>query len=272
MEALEQIINENFNHIQELSADNAPPSLKDAVSETLNHLNEGVLRVASPSATGWTTHEWLKKAILLSFKTTKNSIMPGFNQFFDKVPLKYNQYPASHMETAGVRIVPPACVRHGAYIGKQTVIMPSFVNIGAYIDSGCMIDTWATVGSCAQIGKGVHISGGAGIGGILEPLNAHPTIIEDHCFIGARSEIVEGVIVEKNAVISMGVFIGQSTPIYDTANDDIIYGRVPSGAVVIPGTLPGKTDRYHRSAAIIIKRVDEKTRRKISINELLRDA
>ncbi len=272
MEALQQIINDHFKHIHTLSPDNTPPELQQAITQTLNHLNDGTLRVASPNADGWTTHEWLKKAILLSFKITKNTIMPGFNQFYDKVPLKYNQYQASQIETSGVRIVPPACVRHGAFIGKKTVLMPSFVNIGAYIDSGCMIDTWASVGSCAQIGKGVHLSGGAGIGGILEPINAHPTIIEDHCFIGARSEIVEGVVVEKNAVISMGVFIGQSTPIYDTATDQITYGRVPSGAVVIPGTLPGKTDRYHRSAAIIIKRVDQKTRQKITINDLLRDA
>ncbi|MBV53174.1 MAG: 2,3,4,5-tetrahydropyridine-2,6-dicarboxylate N-succinyltransferase [Coxiellaceae bacterium] len=270
MNDLKEIIDEGFKSIDSLSHDETSYKLQQAIQTTIQHLSEGTLRVASFDDHKWITHEWLKKAILLLFKTTKNTLMPGFNQFYDKVPLKFTQYDEKQLKDSEIRIVPPASVRHGAFIGKRSVLMPSYVNIGAFVDTGCMIDTWATVGSCAQIGKNVHISGGAGIGGILEPLNANPTIIEDDCFIGARSEIVEGVIVEKNSVISMGVFIGQSTPIYDVENDQILYGRVPSGSVVIPGSLPGKTNRYHRSAAIIIKRVDEQTRKKTTINELLR--
>ncbi len=257
---------------QTFSPEQTPESLKNTLTEVLDKLDQGQLRVAEKINGQWQTHAWIKQAILLYFKTSKNNAMPGFNQFFDKVPLKFNQYSDSQLQNSGVRIVPPACVRYGAYIAPQTVLMPSYVNLGAYIDSGCMIDTWATVGSCAQIGKNVHISGGAGIGGVLEPLQAAPTIIEDNCFIGARSEIVEGVIVEENSVISMGVFIGQSTPIYDRRSREIHYGRIPAGSVVIPGSLPCDNGAYNKNAAIIIKTVDEQTRSKTSINDILRGA
>ena len=272
MESLQEIIESGFKQLSTLTPNNTSKEIRGAVEDTINHLNQGRLRVASYDNQQWVTHEWLKKAILLSFKINESKPMPGFNTFFDKVPLKFNQYDHDELKQAGVRIVPPACVRHGSFIAKNTVLMPSYVNIGAYIDTGCMIDTWATVGSCAQIGKNTHLSGGAGIGGILEPLNARPTIIEDNCFIGARSEIVEGVVVETNSVISMGVFIGQSTPIYDVKADTITYGRVPSGSVVIPGSLPGRNGKYHKAAAIIVKQVDEQTRQKTSINELLRES
>ncbi len=263
-------ITEAYNRINELNPENLSPSTQQAISSVISELDQGTLRVSTKHNGSWVTEDWIKKAILLYFKTTPNQSMPGFHQFYDKVPLKYNQHNESQLKKSGVRIVPPACVRFGAHIAPQTVLMPCYVNLGAFIDSGCMIDTWATVGSCAQIGKNVHISGGAGIGGVLEPLQANPTIIEDNCFIGARSEIVEGVIVEHHAVISMGVFIGQSTPIYNRETDEVSYGRVPAGAVVIPGSLPAKNGRYSTAAAIIVKQVDEKTRSKVSINELLR--
>lgn len=271
MSSLPNTIATAFKSINTLTHESITTDLKTDLDTIMEQLNTGKLRVASQKDGQWVTHEWIKQAILLRFKTTLNQRMPGFSTFYDKVPLKFSADSDEQLQRNGVRIVPPACVRFGAYIGPSTVLMPSYVNIGAYIDSGCMIDTWATVGSCAQIGKNVHLSGGAGIGGVLEPLNANPTIIEDNCFIGARSEIVEGVIVEKNAVISMGVFIGQSTPIFDVATSTISYGRVPEGAVVIPGTIPGKNAQYAKSAAIIVKQVDDKTRSKLTINELLRD-
>ena len=230
------------------------------------------MRVAQKVGGAWQVNQWLKKAVLLSFRISGNAVMPaGELNFYDKVPLKYQGWDAARFEAAGVRVVPPATVRRGAFVASNVVLMPSYVNLGAYVDSGTMVDTWATVGSCAQIGKNVHLSGGVGIGGVLEPLQAAPTIIEDDCFIGARSEIVEGVIVESGAVISMGVFIGQSTRIYDRERDEILYGRVPAGAVVVPGTLPAKNGKYALSCAVIVKRVDAQTRAKTSINELLRN-
>ena len=228
--------------------------------------------MAEKSAGTWQVNEWLKMAVLLSFRIADNTaVQAGALNFYDKVPLKYGGWDAAQFAAAGVRVVPPATVRRGAYIASNVVLMPSYVNIGAYVDSGTMVDTWATVGSCAQIGKNVHLSGGVGIGGVLEPLQAAPTIIEDDCFVGARSEIVEGVIVETGAVISMGVFIGQSTRIYDRERDEILYGRVPAGAVVVPGSLPAKDGKYSLACAVIVKRVDAQTRAKTSLNELLRN-
>lgn len=249
------------------------PTLSTAIENILDCLESGEIRAATPSPTGqWEVHSWIKKAILLAFKIKNNHVVSGgFTQFFDKIPLQFSHYTASDFEQRRTRIVPPACVRRGAYIGPQTILMPSYVNIGAYVGEGSLIDTWATIGSCAQIGRNVHISGGVGIGGVLEPLQATPTIIEDDCFIGARSEIVEGVIVEKGAVISMGVFLGQSTRIYDRENKTITYGRVPAGAVVVPGNLPAKEGSYSLYCAIIVKRVDEKTRQKVGLNAILRD-
>ena len=243
-----------------------------AVETVLGLLDTGSLRVAEKQADVWRVNEWLKKAVLLSFRIAQNTPISadGLN-FYDKVPLKYSGWDAAQFAAAGVRVVPPATVRRGAFIASNVVLMPSYVNIGAYVDSGTMVDTWATVGSCAQIGKNVHLSGGVGIGGVLEPLQAAPTIIEDNCFIGARSEIVEGVVVESGAVISMGVFIGQSTRIYDRERDEVLYGRVPAGAVVVPGSLPAKNGRYALSCAVIVKRVDAQTRAKTSLNELLRN-
>jgi 2,3,4,5-tetrahydropyridine-2-carboxylate N-succinyltransferase len=235
-------------------------------------LDAGSLRVAERRDGAWQVHEWLKKAVLLSFRIAPNQPQgAGPLRFYDKVPLKYSDWDAPKFAAAGVRVVPPATVRRGAFVAANVVLMPSYVNIGAYVDSGTMVDTWATVGSCAQIGKRVHLSGGVGIGGVLEPLQASPTIIEDDCFIGARSEIVEGVVVETGAVISMGVFIGQSTRIYDRERDEVLYGRVPAGAVVVPGTLPAANGKYSLSCAVIVKRVDAQTRAKTSINELLRN-
>lgn len=271
MSDLQQIIEEAFEQRQQLTQDSISDATRQAVEQTIQLLDNGDLRVASKENGQWVTHPWAKKAVLLMFKIQSNEpISAGFTQFFDKVPLKFANYDAAALQTAQVRIVPPACVRKGAYIAPNTVLMPSYVNIGAYVDSGTLIDTWATIGSCAQIGKNVHISGGVGIGGILEPIQATPTIIEDDCFIGARSEIVEGVVVEAGAVISMGVFIGQSTPIYHRDTQEITYGRIPAGSVVIPGTLPADDGPYHRYCAIIIKQVDASTREKTSINELLR--
>lgn len=258
------IIDDAFENRFNLTPDSTPKKLKETVDIIIEQLNLGTLRIAEKINQEWITHQWLKKAVLLYFKITDNHIIDGgFAHYFDKVPLKE---PAP-----GVRIVPPAVARKGAYIAPNTVLMPSYVNIGAYIDSGTMVDTWATVGSCAQIGKNVHISGGAGIGGVLEPLQANPTIIEDNCFIGARSEIVEGVIVEEGAVISMGVFIGQSTRIYDRESQTISYGRIPKNAVVVPGNLPSKDGKYSLYCAVIVKKVDDKTREKTTLNTLLRD-
>jgi 2,3,4,5-tetrahydropyridine-2,6-dicarboxylate N-succinyltransferase len=260
----------------ELRAQITPQStsneVRTAVETVLGLLDTGTLRVAEKRAGQWQVNEWLKKAVLLSFRITQNTpIAAGGISYYDKVPLKYSGWDAAQFAAAGVRVVPPATVRRGAYVASNVVLMPSYVNIGAYVDSGTMVDTWATVGSCAQIGKNVHLSGGVGIGGVLEPLQASPTIIEDDCFIGARSEIVEGVIVESGAVISMGVFIGQSTRIYDRERDEILYGRVPAGAVVVPGSLPAKNGKYSLACAVIVKRVDAQTRAKTSLNELLRN-
>src|ERR687895_1243799 len=241
-------------------------ALRDAVDKAIAGLDSGRLRVAEKRGGEWVTHQWLKKAVLLSFRLQDNRVMDG--KYYDKVPSKFESF---DFENAEFRVVPPAAVRRGAYLAKNVILMPSFVNIGAYVDEGTMVDTWATVGSCAQIGKNVHLSGGVGIGGVLEPLQANPTIIEDGCFIGARSEIVEGVIVEAHSVISMGVYIGQSTKIYDRATGEVHYGRVPSGSVVVPGSLPSTDGKYSLSCAVIVKRVDADTRAKTSINDLLRD-
>lgn len=266
------MIDQAFIERQSITPDCTDQDLRNAVDQTLRDLEAGQLRVAEKIEGNWQTHEWIKKAVLLSFRLNDNQVIDGhFTRFFDKVPLQNSQLDASQFQQRGVRVVPPACVRQGAYVGKNTVLMPSYVNIGAYIDTGCMIDTWATVGSCAQIGKNVHLSGGAGIGGVLEPLQATPTIIEDDCFIGARSEVVEGVIVETGAVIGMGVFIGQSTKIYHRDTGLVTYGRVPAGAVVVPGSLPSADGRYSLACAVIVKQVDAKTRAKTSINELLRN-
>ena len=248
------------------------PEIGNAVETAVELLDAGTLRVAEPRSGGWHVNEWLKKAVLLSFRIASNAPQTaGVLSFYDKVPLKFHGWDESRFAAAGVRVVPPATVRRGAFVASNVVLMPSYVNIGAYVDSGTMVDTWATVGSCAQIGKNVHLSGGVGIGGVLEPLQASPTIIEDNCFIGARSEIVEGVIVETGAVISMGVFIGQSTRIYDRERDEVLYGRVPAGAVVVPGTLPAKNGKYGLACAVIVKRVEAQTRAKTSLNELLRN-
>jgi 2,3,4,5-tetrahydropyridine-2,6-dicarboxylate N-succinyltransferase len=256
-----------------LSVASAPKETRDAVEHVISQLNKGQLRVATREAVGqWTVHQWIKKAVLLSFRLNDNQIMrAGDLGFYDKVPTKFAHLSEQEMKATGVRVVPPAVARRGSYIAKGAILMPSYVNIGAYVDENTMVDTWATVGSCAQIGKNVHLSGGVGIGGVLEPLQAGPTIIEDNCFIGARSEVVEGVIVEENSVISMGVYLGQSTPIYDRATDTVTYGRVPSGSVVISGSLPKGDGKYSLYAAIIVKRVDAQTRAKTSLNDLLRD-
>jgi 2,3,4,5-tetrahydropyridine-2,6-dicarboxylate N-succinyltransferase len=272
MEHLKTIVEEAYARRTELTPSNVDQKIKSAVAEIIDLLDSGKLRVAEKKDGKWITSSWIKEAVLLSFRITDNTIIPGaFTQYFDKVPLKHSNYSAQTFQQQGVRIVPGACVRKGAFIAANSVIMPSFINIGAHIGGGALIDTWATVGSCAQIGANVHLSGGVGIGGVLEPLQANPTIIEDNCFIGARSEIVEGVIIEENSVISMGVFISQSTPIYDRERDEIIYGRVPAGSVVVSGTLPSKSGKCHLYCAVIVKQVDAKTRSKIGINELLRN-
>ena len=269
---LSSTIDEAYEARAQLNPRNTPAALRAAIEEAIDLLNEGQLRVAQPEGGAWRVNQWLKKAVLLSFRINDNESMPaGALNFYDKVPLKYSGWSADRFAAAGVRVVPPATVRRGAHIAANVVLMPSYVNVGAYVDSGTMVDTWATVGSCAQIGKNVHLSGGVGIGGVLEPLQAGPTIIEDNCFIGARSEIVEGVVVESGAVISMGVFIGQSTRIYDRERDEILYGRVPAGAVVVPGTLPAANGKYGLACAVIVKRVDAQTRAKTSLNELLRN-
>ncbi|NUZ07783.1 2,3,4,5-tetrahydropyridine-2,6-dicarboxylate N-succinyltransferase [Piscinibacter koreensis] len=248
------------------------PEIRSAVDEVLAGLNNGTIRVAERQGVGhWTVNQWVKKAVLLSFRLCENRLMhAGELAFFDKVDPKFSHLDEATMRETGVRVVPPAVARHGSFLGKNVVMMPSFVNIGAYVDEGTMVDAWATVGSCAQIGKNVHLSGGVGIGGVLEPMQANPTIIEDNCFIGARSEIVEGVIVEENSVISMGVFIGQSTKIYDRATGQVSYGRVPAGSVVVSGSLPSADGSHSLYCAVIVKRVDAQTRAKTSINELLR--
>jgi 2,3,4,5-tetrahydropyridine-2-carboxylate N-succinyltransferase len=268
---IEQTIEAAWERRGELSASQADAATRSAVDAAIAGLDDGSLRVAEPSADGWIVNEWLKKAVLLSFRLNANEVVDaGYTRFFDKVPSKYAGYSQEDFAASGTRVVPDAVVRRGAYIAPEVVLMPSFVNIGAYVGQGTMVDTWATVGSCAQIGRNVHLSGGAGIGGVLEPLQATPTIIEDDCFIGARSEIVEGVVVEKGSVISMGVFIGQSTRIYDRASGEILYGRVPAGSVVVPGSLPSDDGRYSLGCVVIVKRVDAKTRAKTGLNELLR--
>ncbi len=270
----EQIIDGAWERRAELSPTNAPADVLAAVNETLARLDTGELRVAEKRSGQWVVRQWVKKAVLLSFRLQDNQVMEsgGFTRYYDKVPGKFARYTERDFAAGGFRVVPPAMVRRGAFIARNVVLMPSYVNIGAYVDEGTMVDTWATVGSCAQIGKNVHLSGGVGIGGVLEPLQANPTIIEDNCFIGARSEIVEGVIVEENSVISMGVYIGQSTKIYDRASGEITYGRIPAGSVVVSGSLPSADGKYSLYCAVIVKRVDAQTRAKTAINDLLREA
>lgn len=273
--ALEAMISEAWAKKDTLTKATISASLQEGLNLLLGRLQTGQLRAASPLVAShqWQVHPWVKQGILLYFKTQENQMIEGgFTQFYDKIPLQFQQVTAADLKDQKVRLVPPACVRVGAHIGPNTVLMPSYVNIGAFVGEGTLVDTWATVGSCAQIGKNVHLSGGVGIGGVLEPLQANPTIIEDNCFIGARSEIVEGVIVEKGAVVSMGVYIGQSTRIYDRENDTILYGRVPAGAVVVPGNLPSKDGKYSLYCAVIVKRVDEKTKEKVGLNAILREA
>jgi len=272
MPTLQQTIEHYFEQRQTLTPDNASPDILKALEEVISGLDSGHLRIAEKMQGEWVVNEWLKKAILVSFKVYPNRVTDaGFCQFYDKLPLKFADLDPAAFSQIGARVVPHAMVRRGAFIGKNTILMPSYVNIGAYIDEGVMVDTWATVGSCAQIGKNVHLSGGAGIGGVLEPLQANPTIIEDDCFIGARSEVVEGVIVERGSVLSMGVFLGQSTKIYNRMTGEISYGRIPAGSVVVAGNLPSSDGSHSLYCAVIVKQVDEKTRAKVSINELLRD-
>jgi 2,3,4,5-tetrahydropyridine-2-carboxylate N-succinyltransferase len=265
------IVEQAFEERSGLGPENAPPRLLAAVDECLERLGSGRARVAEPDGGGWRVNEWLKKAVLLHFRTHANAVMAaGPLRWYDKVPLKHSGYDATRFAADGARIVPGAIVRAGAYVAPDAVLMPSFVNVGAHVGSGTMVDTWATVGSCAQVGRNVHLSGGVGIGGVLEPLQASPTIIEDDCFIGARSEVVEGVIVERGSVLSMGVFIGASTRIYDRETREVTYGRVPAGSVVVPGALPAPDGSHSLACAVIVKRVDARTRAKTSINELLR--
>ena len=270
---LQQILDAAWDDRANISATSASAEVRDAVNHVISQLNNGSLRVATRQGVGqWTTHQWIKKAVLLSFRLNDNVVMKaGDLGFYDKVQTKFSHLDEAQMKAAGVRVVPPAVARRGSYIGKGAILMPSYVNIGAYVDEGTMVDTWATVGSCAQIGKNVHLSGGVGIGGVLEPMQAGPTIIEDNCFVGARSEVVEGVIVEENSVISMGVYIGQSTKIYDRATGEVTYGRIPAGSVVVSGNLPSADGKYSLYCAVIVKRVDAQTRAKTSLNELLRD-
>lgn len=268
---LKDTIEHAWEHRLQLAPDTCDTGVRAAVETTINDLDAGRLRVAEKTDAGWIVHEWVKKAVLLSFRLESNKPMGQAPlQYYDKVPLKFSQYDDQDFAACGFRVAPPAVVRKGAFIGKNVVLMPSYVNIGAYVGEGSMVDTWATVGSCAQIGRNVHLSGGVGIGGVLEPLQANPTIIEDNCFIGARSEVVEGVIVEENSVLAMGVFLSQSTKIYDRASGKISYGRVPSGSVVVPGSLPAADGSHSLACAVIVKRVDAQTRAKTSINELLR--
>ena len=270
--SLENTINQAFEIRTELSPNKVSADIREAVNESLRLLDRGEFRVAEKVDGQWVVNQWLKKAVLLSFRINDNRVMDGGEtRYFDKVEPKFGSYSPEDFHKAGVRVVPPAAVRRGAFVAPGVILMPSFVNIGAYVDSGTMVDTWATVGSCAQIGKNVHLSGGVGIGGVLEPLQAGPTIIEDNCFIGARSEVVEGVVVEEGSVISMGVYIGQSTKIYNRMTGEVSYGRIPAGSVVVSGNLPAKDGSHSLYCAIIIKQVDEKTRGKVGINELLRD-
>ena len=268
---VQDVIEAAFEKRADITPANTDPEVRKAVEETLNQVDSGKLRVAEKQDNDWVTNEWIKKAVLLSFRMNENKIIDtGFTKYYDKVPTKFSQMSDDEIKKQGARIVPGAMVRHGAYIAPDAILMPSYVNIGGYVDSGTMVDTWVTVGSCAQIGKNVHLSGGVGIGGVLEPLQATPTIIEDNCFIGARSEIVEGVIVEQGAVISMGVYIGKSTKIYNRETGEVTYGRIPAGSVVVSGNLPSKDGKYSLYCAVIVKQVDEKTRSKVGINELLR--
>jgi 2,3,4,5-tetrahydropyridine-2-carboxylate N-succinyltransferase len=265
---MKKIIEDAWEGRSSLSPASAPRALREAVEEVIAGLDAGRLRVAEKAGGEWVTHQWIKKAVLLSFRLEDNRVIQGGGtRYYDKVRSKFENF---DFDAAGFRVVPPAMARRGAYVAKNVVLMPSYVNIGAYVDEGTMVDTWATVGSCAQIGKNVHLSGGVGIGGVLEPLQANPVIIEDNCFIGARSEVVEGVIVEENSVVSMGVFLGQSTRILDRASGEILYGRVPAGSVVVSGNLPSPDGRYGLYCAVIVKKVDAKTRAKTSLNELLR--
>ncbi|HVZ43681.1 MAG TPA: 2,3,4,5-tetrahydropyridine-2,6-dicarboxylate N-succinyltransferase [Ramlibacter sp.] len=270
---LQKIIDDAWENRANLSSKSAPKEVADAVEHVIAELNNGHLRVATREGVGqWTTHQWIKKAVLISFRLKDNEVMrAGDLGFYDKVPTKFAHLTPEEMAATGVRVVPPAVARRGSYVAKGAILMPSYVNIGAYVDEGTMVDTWATVGSCAQIGKGVHLSGGVGIGGVLEPVQANPTIIEDNCFIGARSEVVEGVIVEENSVISMGVYIGQSTKIYDRETREVHYGRVPAGSVVVSGNLPAADGSHSLYCAVIVKRVTAATRAKTSLNDLLRD-
>lgn len=271
MTDLKTIIEAAFEERMSITPTTVSAEIKNAVQAAIALLDSGQARVAEKIAGEWVTHQWLKKAVLLSFRINDNQVMDGAeNRFFDKVAMKYANYSHEQFVADGVRVVPPAAVRQGSFIGKNVVLMPSYVNIGAYVGEGSMVDTWATVGSCAQIGQNVHLSGGVGIGGVLEPLQANPTIIEDNCFIGARSEVVEGVIIEEGAVLSMGVYISQSTRIYDRETGEITYGRVPAGAVVVPGSIPSKDGSHSLYAAVIVKRVDAQTRAKVGINALLR--
>jgi 2,3,4,5-tetrahydropyridine-2,6-dicarboxylate N-succinyltransferase len=271
MQQLEQIIDNALERRDQITPTSVDAQTRNAVEEIIQKLDTGELRVAEKINGNWVTHQWLKKAVLLSFRINDNQMIEGQEtRYFDKVPLKFSDYDEARFRQEGMRVVPPATVRKGAFIGRNTVLMPSYVNIGGYVDEGTMVDTWVTVGSCAQIGKNVHLSGGVGIGGVLEPLQANPTIIEDNCFIGARSEIVEGVIVEEGSVISMGVYISQSTRIYDRETGEIFYGRVPAGSVVVSGNLPAKSGDHSLYCAVIVKKVDAKTRAKVGINELLR--
>ena len=273
---LQQIIDNAWENRTELSPKAAPADVREAVAHAIEQLDRGTLRVAEKKDGTWVVNQWLKKAVLLSFRLEDNLPMPAggngvnYTQFYDKVPSKFANYTAEDFAAGGFRVVPPALARRGAFIAKNVVLMPSYTNIGAYVDEGTMVDTWATVGSCAQIGKNVHLSGGVGIGGVLEPLQANPVIIEDNCFVGARSEVVEGVIVEENSVISMGVYLGQSTKIYDRETGEVTYGRIPAGSVVVAGNLPSKDGSHSLYCAVIVKKVDAKTRAKVGLNELLR--
>jgi len=270
---LQSIIDTAWDNRASINSTNASQEVRDAVEHVIAEMNAGRMRVATRQAVGqWTTHQWIKKAVLLSFRLKDNEVIKaGELGFYDKVPTKFAHLSEEEMKASGVRVVPPAVARRGSYIAKGAILMPSYVNIGAYVDEGTMVDTWATVGSCAQVGKNVHLSGGVGLGGVLEPVQANPTIIEDNCFIGARSEVVEGVIVEENSVISMGVYIGQSTKIYDRATGEVTYGRIPAGSVVVSGNLPSADGKYSLYCAVIVKRVDAQTRAKTSLNDLLRD-
>jgi 2,3,4,5-tetrahydropyridine-2-carboxylate N-succinyltransferase len=275
MDNLQHTIDDAWEARSDLSPSAASPAIRDAVAHVIDALDRGALRVAEKIDGAWVTHQWIKKAVLLSFRLADNAAIGIAGpqapfRFYDKVLTKFAAYDESAFAKAGVRVVPPAVARRGAFIARNVVLMPSYVNIGAYVDEGTMVDTWATVGSCAQIGRNVHLSGGVGIGGVLEPLQANPTIIEDNCFIGARSEVVEGVIVEENSVLGMGVFIGQSTKIYDRASGSVSYGRVPAGSVVVAGSLPAADGSHSLYCAVIVKQVDARTRSKTSINELLR--